>query len=100
MSIVNMETEVIIQVNKKKKLTKEALVVEGFKNKYIKVDLVDEDDHVFELKWNGFMYESTFLDVTMTCQYNVERDFSSSKTKIGTGIKPTVLLRRTSGRKP
>ena len=39
MSAVAMETEVIIQVNKRKKVTKSALVMEGFKNKYIKVDL-------------------------------------------------------------
>ena len=30
-----MKTEVVIQVNKRKKVTKEALVVEGFKEKYI-----------------------------------------------------------------
>ena len=98
MSIVKMETEVLIQVNKRKKVTKDALVVEGFKEKYIKVDLVDEQDHVFELRWNGFMYEGKFLDMTMTCQYKVDRDFSASKTKMAAGIKPTVLQRRTSGR--
>jgi hypothetical protein len=95
MSIVNMETEVSIQLNKKKKVTKEALVVEGFKNKYIKVDL---DDHVFTLNWNGFMYEGTFLEMTITCQYNVKRDFSAGKTKVATGIRPVVLRRRNSGR--
>ncbi len=98
MSVVKMETEVIVQVNKRKKVTKEALVVEGFKEKYIKVDLVDEDDHVFTLKWNGFMYEGTFLEMKMSCQYKVERDFSASKTQTGSGIKPVRLLRRTSGR--
>ena len=98
MSVVQMETEVVVQVNKRKKVTKEALVVEGFNEKYIKVDLVDEDDHVFTLKWNGFMYEGRFLEMTMTCQYKVERDFSASRTKTGTGLKPVRLQRRTSGR--
>ncbi|MBT6699735.1 MAG: hypothetical protein HOB15_04930 [Flavobacteriales bacterium] len=98
MGVVNMKTEVVIQVNKRKKVTKEALVVEGFKEKYIKVDLVDEDDHVFELKWNGYMFEGTFLEMSMTCQYNVERDFSATKTAKGTGRKPVVARRSRSGR--
>ena len=93
-----MKTEVVIQVNKRKKVTKEALVVEGFKEKYIKVDLVDEDDHVFELKWNGFMYEGTFLEMSMTCQHNVERDFSAVKTIDGTGVKAVTVRRSRSGK--
>tara|TARA_Y100001963_G_scaffold48655_1_gene68411 strand:- start:1390 stop:1686 length:297 start_codon:yes stop_codon:yes gene_type:complete len=97
MSLVKMETEVIIQVNKRKKVTKDALVVEGFKDKYIIVNMVD-DDHEFTLKWNGFMYEGKFLEMNLTCHYNVERDFSSSKTKNSSSIKPVVLQRRTSGR--
>ena len=42
MSLVDMNTEVDIQVNKRKKVNKEAMVVEAFKEKYIKVDIVDE----------------------------------------------------------
>jgi len=98
MSSVNMKTEVVIQVNKRKKVTKDALVVEAFKERYIKVDLVDEDDHVFELKWNGFMYEGTFLEMSMTCQFKVERDFSIIKTTHSSGLKPTVVRRSKSGR--
>jgi hypothetical protein len=98
MSVVSMETEVIIQVNKRKKVTKSALVMEGFKNKYIKVDLVDEDDHVFELKWNGFMYEGTFLEMSMTCHYNVEKDFSAVKTIDGSGQKAVTVRRSRSGK--
>ena len=98
MSLVNMNTEVIIQVNKRKKVTKEAKVVEAFKERYIKVDLVDEDDHVFELKWNGFMYEGKMLDMSMTCLYNVVREFSAVKTTHGTGQEATVVRRSRSGR--
>ena len=65
MSLVDMNTEVDIQVNKRKKVNKEAMVVEAFKEKYIKVDIIDEEDHVFELRWNGFMYEGKFLDMSM-----------------------------------
>ena len=98
MSLVDMNTEVDIQVNKRKKVNKEAMVVEAFKEKYIKVDIVDEADHVFELRWNGFMYEGKFLDMTMTCQYKVEKDFSAIKTARGSGLKPTVVRRSRSGR--
>lgn len=98
MSSVNMKTEVIIQVNKRKKITKEALVVEAFKERYIKIDLVDEDDHVFELKWNGFMYEGKFLDMPMTCQYKAERDFSAIKKTKNMGRKSVVARRSKSGR--
>jgi len=95
---MSMDTEVNIQVNKRKKVTKEAVVVEGFKQQYIKVDLVDEDDHVFYLKWNGFMYEGKFLDMTMTCQYKVERNFTATKILTDAGPKPTVIRRRKSGK--
>ena len=97
MSLDKLETVVVIQVNKRKKVDKGALVVEGFKEKYIIVRI--DDDHQFTLKWTGFMYEGKFLDMTMTCQYNVERDFSATITnKNSSGIKPVVLKRRTSGR--
>ena len=98
MSLVNMNTEVIVQVNKRKKMVRKALVMEGFHERYIKVDLVDEDDHVFELKWNGFMYEGKFLDMTMTCQYKVEKDFSAVKTTHGTDLQAPVVIRKKSGR--
>jgi hypothetical protein len=93
-----MNTEVIIQVNKRKKVTKEAIVIEAFKEKYIKVDLVDEDDHIFELKWNGFMFEGKMLDMSMTCLYNVERDFSAIKTTYGTGQQQVLAKRSRSGK--
>jgi hypothetical protein len=98
MSSVKLDTEVIIQVNKRKKVTKGATVIEAFKEKYIKIDLHDEDDHVFELKWNGFMYEGTFLEMSLTCQYDVERNFSAVKTSYGTGQQPIRARRSRSGR--
>ena len=98
MSLVDMNTEVIIQVNKRKKVTKEAIVIEAFKEKYIKVTLDGEGNHIFELKWNGFMYEGKMLDMSMTCQYNVEKDFSAVKTTHGTGFKASVVRRSRSGK--
>ena len=52
---VTMDTMVNIKVNTRKKIDVAAKVVEAFDKKYIKVDLVDEDDHVFLLKWNGLI---------------------------------------------
>jgi len=98
MSLVNMNTEVIIQVNKRKKVTKEAVVIEAFKEKYIKATLDGEGNHVFELKWNGFMFEGKMLDMSMTCLYNVVREFSAVKTTHGTGQEATVVRRSRSGR--
>ena len=98
MSSVNLDTEVSTQINKRKKVKSKATVIEAFKEKYIKVILHDEDDHVFELKWNGFMYEGKMLDMSMTCLYNVEKDFSAVKTTHGTGYKSTIVRRSKSGR--
>ena len=99
MSLVNMNTEVVIQVNKRKKVTKEAVVIEAFKEKYIKATLDGEGNHVFELKWNGSMYESSFLGMLMTCQYDVERDFSAVKITQGVG-KTAVRVRRSKSGRP
>jgi len=98
MSSVNLDTEVSTQINKRKKVKSKATVIEAFKEKYIKVILHDEDDHVFELKWNGFMYEGILLGMLMICQYNVERDFSAIKTTYGTGQQPIRTKRSRSGK--
>ena len=44
------------------------------------------------------MYEGTFLEMSMTCQFKVERDFSIIKTTHSSGLKPTVVRRSKSGR--
>ena len=97
---MDIQTVLNIQVNKRKRTQKDANVLEGFKEKYIKVELEENGmDHVFDLKWNGFMYEGKFLDMTMTCDFKVERDFSAVKTRQGrteSGV-PVVLERKKSG---
>ncbi len=99
MSSVKLYTEVITHINKRKKVSSNATVVEAFKENYIKIDLHDEDDHVFELKWNGSMYESSFLGMLMTCQYDVEKDFSAVKITQGVG-KTAVRVRRSKSGRP
>ena len=96
--MVNLDTVVSIQVSKRKKVVKNAKVVEAFKEKYIRVDIEDEDSHVFQLKWNVDKYEGKFLDMIISCQYNAERDFSAVKTTHGTGLQATVVRRSRSGR--
>ncbi len=44
---VTMDTMVNIKINARKRVDVSAKVVEAIDKKYIKVDLVDEDDHVF-----------------------------------------------------
>ena len=73
----SLKTTVNVKSGRKKLYENQALVVEAFKEKHIKVDLVDEDDHYFKLNWNGEKYEGNFFGTTLTCQYDVVRDFKA-----------------------
>ena len=100
MADVEIKTLLDIQVSKRKRVEKDANVVECFKQKYIKVELEESGvDHIFDLKWNGFMYEGKFLDMTITCQYKAERDFSAEKVYKHTGTvqEPIKIQRKSSG---
>ena len=72
-----IKTTVNVKSGRKKLYENIAHVVEAFREKYIKVDLVDEDDHFFKLNWDGKQYEGNFFGTTLTCQYNVVRDFKA-----------------------
>ncbi|SVD41401.1 uncharacterized protein METZ01_LOCUS394255, partial [marine metagenome] len=45
----SLKTTVSVKSGRKKLYDNEAMVVEAFREKHIKVDLVDEDDHYFKL---------------------------------------------------
>ena len=63
---INIKALVLVQVTKRKKEKKDSTVVEAFRHKYIKVNLDDEEDHnVLELRWNGEVYEGSFMCTTM-----------------------------------
>ena len=97
----SLKTTVNVKSGRKKLYDNEALVVEAFKEKHIKVDLVDEDDHYFKLNWNGEKYEGNFFGTTLTCQYDVTRDFKadiSAPNKNESG--PTVYAKRSNGGRP
>ena len=94
-----IDTSAILISLKIKGETKDATVVECFHQKYIKVELDDDGvDHHFQLKWNGFMYEGKFLEMSMTSPYNVDRDFSVAKVKVEDKVaEPVKLQRKHSG---
>ena len=97
----SLKTTVNVKSGRKKLYDNEALVVEAFREKHIKVDLVDEDDHYFKLNWNGENYEGNFFGTTLTCQYDVTRDFkadisASQRNESG----PTVYAKRSNGGRP
>lgn len=95
---VEIKTILHIQTSKRKSVQKDAVVLEGFHQKYIKVEIDDDGvDHVLDLKWNGFIYEGKFLDWVLTSDYTVTRDFSAKKLKSATGKTPTTAKRRKSG---
>ena len=97
----SLKTIVSVKSGRKKLYDNEALVVEAFKEKHIKVDLVDEDDHYFKLNWNGENYEGNFFGTTLTCQYDVTRDFKadiSAPQQNESG--PTVYAKRSNGGRP
>jgi hypothetical protein len=97
----SLKTTVSVKSGRKKLYDNEAIVVEAFKEKHIKVDLVDEDDHHFKLNWNGEKYEGNFFGTTLTSQYVVARDFKadiSASNRNESGL--TVYAKRSSGGRP
>ena len=97
----SLKTTVNVKSGRKKLYDNEALVVEAFREQHIKVDLVDEDDHYFKLNWNGEKYEGNFFGTTLTCQYDVTRDFKadiSAPTRNESGS--TVYAKRSNGGRP
>ena len=97
----SLKTTVNVKSGRKKLYENEAHVVEAFREKHIKVDLVDEDDHFFKLNWDGEKYEGNFFGTTLTCQYDVTRDFKadiSAPNKNESG--PTVYAKRSNGGRP
>ncbi len=96
-----LETTVSVKSGRKKLYDNQAEVVEGFSEKHIKVDLVDEEDHYFKLNWDGEKYVGNFFGTTLTCEYEVTRDFKadiSAPNKNESGL--TVVATRSNGGRP
>ena len=96
-----METTVSVKSGRKKLYDNKAKVVEGFREKHIKVDLVDEDDHYFKLNWDGEKYVGNFFGTTLTCEYEVTRDFKADISAPTSGESgPAVVATRSNGGRP
>ena len=99
----SLKTTVSVKSGRKKLYDNQALVVEAFREKHIKVDLVDEEDHFFKLNWNGKQYEGNFFGTTLICQYDVTRDFKvdilPKPGQQGDSV-PIVSVNRSSGGRP
>ena len=96
----SLKTTVNVKSGRKKLYENVAHVVEAFREKYIKVDLVDEDDHHFKLNWNGEKYEGNFFGTTLVCQYDVTRDFKADISAPQNESGPTVYAKRSNGGRP
>ena len=98
MSSVKLDTEVIIQVNKRKKITESVVVIEAFKERYIVVQ--SDLNNSYHLKWNKtlFLYTGSFLESTFSCKYDVKHNFSAIKIKEGSKVPTEVVSRSKSGR--
>ena len=96
----SLKTTVSVKSGRKKLYDNEAIVVEAFKAKHIKVDLVDEDDHYFKLNWDGEKYEGNFFGTTLTSRYDVTRDFKADISAPQNESGPTVYAKRSNGGRP
>ena len=97
----SLETTVSVKSGRKKLYENKATVVEGFNEKHIKVDLVDEDDHYFKLNWDGEKYVGNFFGTTLTCEYEVTRDFKADISAPTSGESgPAVVATRSNGGMP
>ena len=99
----SLKTTVNVKSGRKKVYENAAHVVEAFRDKYIKVDLVDEEDHYFKLNWDGTQYEGNFFGTTLTWQYDVTRDFktdTSAPPRQQNVTGPVVRVTKSSGGRP
>ena len=98
----SLKTTVSVKSGRKKLYDNDAIVVEAFKEKHIKVDLVDEDDHYFKLNWDGEKYEGNFFGTTLTCQYDVVRDFKAEIESATENVRvaESVYAKKSNGGRP
>ena len=97
-----LEANVTVKNGRKKAYENKAHVVEAFKEDYIKVDLVDEDDHYFKLNWEGEQYVGNFFGTTLTCQYDVTQNFKADISVSGDVAEsgPVIYATRSNGGRP
>ena len=70
----------------------DAIVTEAIKGQYITVE-IEEMIGQFSLEWDSFMYVADFFGNTVTCDYEVTRNFTAKKVSENSN-KPTVVVNR------
>ena len=76
----------------------DAIVTEAIKGQYITVE-IEEMTGQFSLEWDSFMYVAAFFGNTVTCDYEVTRNFTAKKVSENSN-QPTVVVKRKQSGKP
>ena len=76
----------------------DAIVIEAIKGQYITVE-IEEMIGQFSLEWDSFMYVADFFGNTVTCDYEVTRNFTAKKVSENSN-QPTVVVKRKQSGKP
>ena len=76
----------------------DAIVTEAVKGQYITVE-IEEMIGQFSLEWDSFMYVADFFGNTVTCDYEVTRNFTAKKVSENS-TQPTVVVKRKQSGKP
>ena len=93
-----LEAVLKIQVNKRKKVVEDVIVIEAFKDRYIVVQ--SDLNNSYHLTWDStlFLYTGSFLESTFSCKYDVVTNFTAVKIKEGSNMPIEVVRRKKSGR--
>ena len=76
----------------------DAIVTEAVKGQYITVEIDGMGGYIV-LLWDSFMYVGDFFGNTVTCDYEVTRNFTAKKVSENSN-QPTVVVKRKQSGKP
>ena len=75
----------------------DAIVTEAIKGQYITVE-IEEMIGQFSLEWDSFMYVADLFGNTITCDYEVTRNFTAKKVSENSNQPTVVVKRKQSGK--
>ena len=75
----------------------DAIVTEAVKGKYITVEIEGMGGYMI-LLWDSFMYVSDIFGNTITCDYQVTRDFTAKIVSEKSNQSTVVVKRKQSGK--
>ena len=76
----------------------DAIVTEAVKGQYITVEIDGMGGYIV-LLWDSFMYVADLFGNTVTCDYEVTRNFTAKKVSENSN-QPTVVVKRKQSGKP